>query len=641
MYPGGIRRADRTLPFFRLCVVVCLACLERATAHSIDPEKLAVDDECWASGNQSDDRCALHAMQLRRVSRSASAGTGNTADLEAKGDSFVDGTAGPAGSAGSGAFITNRNSTAFTWSSPTVSATAALTAAFGNGWSMPFGLSLESVAHWLETDLLATSPFGGSGVLVPWPQSDDDQLGFGGWVGYSRRQVCYIAAQTFLGATTPGYNSGLERLMAMCPTGGFRESFASLLAACAADPTLKAGRQGPLLLVAKAGNRPSVESVRSAASTVSMEAAGLRVCDYDTGSPPLSGVDQVPSAGCQPRSAYAPGVDFMTGGLPGQATQDISAGWVGGYLFDAHACGLGGGQDERLTVYFPEVTVLAYFLSTSRPFPQLRQPVWVLGARNFFTGLDGTARFDSPLRLADVPFTSDLVEVQVAGSTYQISSSRPFLAFMSENQGFLGGDDSPMLQEARRNRNSLQRDVGQGRFSFEKQVWAWYRSIALTSYSEAVRPALKKLVKSMGAGPWLAGLWWGDSQAGLLAMWLGHAIAAPTWGQPLPLDYYIYSDFTENPGNQCFVHSAAACSACMFRCASPPPPRRAYYLPRAAYMDGWQVCVTTYYDCGLTGLQDIVPHYRSGTAAALWTEIEEKLRGGSVKRTIFDELLLR
>merc|ERR1712194_37577 len=92
-----------------------------------------------------------------------------------------------------------------------------------------------------------------------------------------------------------------------------------------------------------------------------------------------------------PRTDHLPGRDFMTGGLLGQATQDISAAWFGGYLFDAHVCGLGGGQDERLSVYFPEVTVLAYFLSASHPYPQLRQPVWVLGARNFFTGLDGTA----------------------------------------------------------------------------------------------------------------------------------------------------------------------------------------------------------------------------------------------------------
>ena len=34
----------------------------------------------------------------------------------------------------------------------------------------------------------------------------------------------------------------------------------------------------------------------------------------------------------------------------------------------------------------------------------------------------------------------------------------------------------------------------------------------------------------------------------------------------MPLDYYIYSSFTENPSNQCLVHSKAACSACLAAC---------------------------------------------------------------------------
>ena len=37
----------------------------------------------------------------------------------------------------------------------------------------------------------------------------------------------------------------------------------------------------------------------------------------------FDGVERVPAAGCVPRSRNAPGVDFMTGGLPGQATQDL------------------------------------------------------------------------------------------------------------------------------------------------------------------------------------------------------------------------------------------------------------------------------------------------------------------------------
>ena len=122
-----------------------------------------------------------------------------------------------------------------------------------------------------------------------------------------------------------------------------------------------------------------------------------------------------------------------------------------------------------MSVYFPEVTVLAYFLSQSHPFPQLRQPAWFLGARNFFKNLDGTARFDSPLVLADVPLKSDLVDVQVADHLFEISSSRPFVVFMSESQGFFRDTDQN-LKLARMNRLQAQREMGTGRFAFEKQA---------------------------------------------------------------------------------------------------------------------------------------------------------------------------
>ena len=50
-------------------------------------------------------------------------------------------------------------------------------------------------------------------------------------------------------------------------------------------------------------------------------------CDYDAEAGPFANVEAVPASGCVPRGATAPGVDFMTGGLPGQVTQDISASW--------------------------------------------------------------------------------------------------------------------------------------------------------------------------------------------------------------------------------------------------------------------------------------------------------------------------
>merc|ERR1712151_617225 len=118
-----------------------------------------------------------------------------------------------------------------------------------------------------------------------------------------------------------------------------------------------------------------------------------------------------------------------------------------------------------------------------------------------------------------------------------------------------------------------QRDIDPASpWSFEKQVRAWYHSVALNSYSSDVQPVLRVVVSSVGVGPWLAGPWGGDSQLGFLASWLGHAIAAASWTSSSSvapsLDYYLYSAFTENPGNQCFVHSAANCRACLAHCSA-------------------------------------------------------------------------
>ena len=59
---------------------------------------------------------------------------------------------------------------------------------------------------------------------------------------------------------------------------------------------------------------------KAQAENVGLGSAGLRVCDYDTGaSDAFEGVDAVPRKGCEQRLENAAGVDFMTGGLPGQA----------------------------------------------------------------------------------------------------------------------------------------------------------------------------------------------------------------------------------------------------------------------------------------------------------------------------------
>merc|ERR1719221_689975 len=103
-----------------------------------------------------------------------------------------------------------------------------------------------------------------------------------------------------IGAGTGGYANGLLRYLEFPATGGctastgdFGRSLFSLLAACAADPGLKNGGQGPLLLVAK-GSTPEVGTVREASKAASMVGAGLRVCQYGDGAPHLDGLTAVP-----------------------------------------------------------------------------------------------------------------------------------------------------------------------------------------------------------------------------------------------------------------------------------------------------------------------------------------------------------
>lgn len=576
-------------------------------------------------------------------------------------------------------YVTNAEGTrTFAWSPHVRTVYESLYDAFGNEGvkaQEPMAFAESSVgkrtwpevANWVDKELInGPDPFAASNnqVPVPWPTSGDghDQLAPGQWVGYSRRQVCFIVAKSLLGSKTPGYNNGLARYMEMpgskpkgCTprTSDFGKSWWALLAACSADPGLQGGGQGPMLLVTKAKPKPDVASVREMSKSVKLTSAGLRVCRYDDGSPgqPPAGMTQVPSAGCAQPTASGPGRDFMTGGLPKQATQDISARFLGGYIF-GNACGLGGGQDERLMVYFPEVSALTFFLSQAPGIannqnpPQLRQPSWILGARRMFYGIDGTARYNTFESFdGGVPLTSDLVDISLSGKSYKISSSRPFLGFMSENQDFIPWADANGQRVARRNKEPRQRVVNPtSSYAFEKQVRAWYRSVALTSYSEDVQPILQLLVGSIGVGPWLAGLWWGDSQLGLLAVWLGHAIAAGTWGATaLPLDYYMYSSFTENPGNQCFVHSNAACKACLQRCHSEPLPKDSYWLPKGVATSEADACVASdpNQDCGQKGIEDVYGAYAEQTASVLWSHIETTLSRNpqDVSRSVFDMIL--
>jgi hypothetical protein len=92
-----------------------------------------------------------------------------------------------------------------------------------------------------------------------------------------------------------------------------------------------------MLVAAKAAAPEPMAYLREAARSTTLSQAGVRICRYDVASGGSGRmVEPVPTAGCKPPSDDWVGRDFMTGGsarLAGQATQDISAAFVGGYVF--------------------------------------------------------------------------------------------------------------------------------------------------------------------------------------------------------------------------------------------------------------------------------------------------------------------
>lgn len=192
-----------------------------------------------------------------------------------------------------GGFVTNAdNITSFRWTTHTRTAEEAFKAAFPNDedfWNVRFReghskapITAKGVVSWVDEELLkGKNPFEEyhGKVPIPWTTTSsdevsEDQLEPGQYVGYSRRQLCYIVAQSLVGATTEGYNNGLHRFMfkwtqggCQPQSGGFGKSWWALLAACSDDPTLKDGRQGPMIIVAQAHPVPDAQMLKELSAT--------------------------------------------------------------------------------------------------------------------------------------------------------------------------------------------------------------------------------------------------------------------------------------------------------------------------------------------------------------------------------------
>jgi len=516
----------------------------------------------------------------------------------------------------------------------------------------------EKLLHWVNNDLLAHDPFEDGGK-VPVPSqnfSKNGQLQPGEYVGYTRRQLCYIVARSMKGGTLKGYDNGLTSYLYQKGADGcapltddFGKSMWGLLAACAADPTLEGGRQGPMLLVVKpkaASNGESdIAKLLEVADRISLVKAGFRICRYDDGSVYkqawLPGVPRSPDGLCRQPTDREKGVDYFSSEWNHQAAVDPSEKFVGGSIFGIK-CGASGSADEYLTQFMPEVAALTLFLAQGNT--QMSVPLWILGARTIMSGLDGTARFVNMSPDGKTKFTSDLKTVTLHGESVTISTSKPFVAIGSKMQGqipFESGEE----QKARINRHPNQREYRHGSaHSFAAQIQAWYKGMALSSIPSQLHGVMRTVVKSIGTGPWSSGLAFGDSQLDLLAIWIGQALAAESWGDGgLLTDYYLYSGYMENPGNQCFLHSASRCGDCLWTCDHQTFPAGSVSLPEGAYftMDKKRPCViNSNYACPYHGIENVMWNFGFLHAGQLWRKVEEALASDQrPSRPVFDELM--
>eukprot|EP00929_Paragymnodinium_shiwhaense_P021118 TRINITY_DN13856_c0_g1_i1.p1 TRINITY_DN13856_c0_g1~~TRINITY_DN13856_c0_g1_i1.p1 ORF type:complete len:732 (-),score=126.08 TRINITY_DN13856_c0_g1_i1:310-2505(-) len=530
----------------------------------------------------------------------------------------------------------------------------------------------QTVSDYARKVLSGPSPFGGGEGTVKVPAGGDpDQLDWGEYVVYSRRQVCYITAHIVAGNEISNYHNGLSQLIPplKCDKNieraGFKRALIGLLAACATDRTMADGQQGPVLIVAKSTTNldaaPRLDSDK--AKGAKLTDAKLRTCRFRDGTsdnPQMSTIEKTPESACNP----AQNIDFMRDGntMRGQAMVDITAAWIGGYILAGGGCGeFGGGQDERLMTFMPEVMVLSFFVSQKASFVSevgvsLAVPAYIIGARRLFSGFDGTSRDAGPEFNAGrpkinkpMPMRSDLLEIAVNGQTQHISRTSPFLGFQSINQMSGLAQDVP---NARLNQNPLQ-VATEGRYSFENQVAAWYNAVSKKSWHNDIKAVLEQLVVSIGSGPWGSGVWWGSSQVFFLVAWMGQALAADTWEKDLPFDYYIYSSFTENPSNQCLIHNHRECADCLRACDSEgkayPGPDNRYccmepelWVPSPGLFDD-KACIPTHYAdkvCGQKGMADIYDRFKDMTVAELWSIVKPKLAAIKVDQaTVFDSVL--
>jgi len=390
-------------------------------------------------------------------------------------------------------------------------------------WFRGSPVKLSELADFAR-DLLTSDPFG-TGDAVPYV--DFNMLGEGKVVAITQRQLAFLVVNSLLG-NTAGAQNGLNGLLRRCKgLAGHLYSLLSFLAILARE--LGGGKQGSLLAVATP--RAVTDEWKE------------RLSDHMLVEPTLC----LDSAGI-PSCALA---DFMAGGTRLQAVTDIAGANVGG---GAGLCELANTQEESLVQFYSEVIAFSFFAGGDLGL--LPVPLVLLGARRYLNEITGQSFASYGGRCGRITSKNwlnenigkDSVWVQI-GDTGGSMATSSFMAVASSCTSCL----NQCTQQNMANNNC---DVQ--RRHLDGDIGLWYQAYEASMYASPVRDAFRSIVRRIGTGPWGAGEWYGDSQQSFLAIWL----ATTLLGGP-SLDYYAYSHFCENPGNQCFILGGDSCRRCV------------------------------------------------------------------------------
>lgn len=393
-------------------------------------------------------------------------------------------------------------------------------------------ITLEDLAQFM-TELLMSNPFG-TGQYVPYVNLHD---GPGGKVvAITQRQLAFIVANALMGndiTTGNGLSSALRRCTMQEVATDILYSLLSMLAVLSKE--LQGAAQGNMLVAAKPKLK---EAIGQSYAGPMQSGVGLAPVDLIV---KVKNHDQF--------NQDIP--DFMTGATPLQALTDIAGGNVGG---GAALCRVANSQDESLMQFYSEVLAFSFYVPGDG---MLQSPLTFLGTRRYLDKIEGDTNKEAPYfdHCGAIP-EKDWINRDIMVDTQMVvigqqQSSMVRSAFVAVQSAIQSGPGCPETEKVNNNCDGQRRHVDQ-------DISFWYQAFEMTAYNPTVQGAFAALVRNIGTGPWGAGAWSGDSQQYFLTIWLATSLLS----NPPKLNYFIYDQFCENPGNQCFVLGNKGCAEC-------------------------------------------------------------------------------